>query len=212
MNVLAPNALTTLDIMKSMLGIKKSDKDKTRDMVIVNLINGVSAWIERMTGRKIGKQIYIQRYDASGQQELVLLQWPILSVDYIKNVTDNKEIDPATYSFDPTGEIGVIYRDNGWPFRAHRGGLAFDVKAIRRVIEVKYTAGYVLPKDATEKEPTTLPYDLQMIVWGAVMQEFSLMQSGAMGLSAFKISDVAWTFDKNPRQEWLDTIRLYARL
>ncbi len=79
-------------------------------------------------------------------------------------------------------------------------------------LEVKYTAGYVLPKDATEDDPCTLPADLQGVVWGIIQQEFSIMQNGAQGLSAFSISDVSWTFDKNPRESWLTTIGYYTRL
>jgi hypothetical protein len=209
---LARNALTTLDDMKTMLGIQPDDIDPQRDMIIVNLINFVSAWVERMTGRNLGKQTYVQHYVASGAQELVLLQWPILSVDYVKDTRSGEIIDPELYDFNVTGEIGVLYKDNGWPLRGFRGGLAFDIVAHMRSLEVKYTAGYVLPKDATKDEPATLPADLQGIVWGAVMQEFSIMQNGAQGLSAFSISDVSWTFDKNPRQEWLNIIGFYTRL
>lgn len=110
------------------------------------------------------------------------------------------------------GEIGVLYKDNGWAFRGYAGGLAYDFLYPTRYLEVKYTAGYVLPKDATEDDPCTLPYDLQNVVWGIVQQEFATMQNGAQGLSAFSISDVSWTFDKEPRQSWLATIGLYTRL
>lgn len=209
---LAPNALTTLADMKNMLGISPDDEDEQRDTIIVMLINSVSAWIERMTGRNLGKQTYTQEYVASGAQELVLLQWPIISVEYVMDKKAGDVIPAREYDFNVTGEIGVLYKDNGWPLRGYRGGLAYDVYAPMRCLEVKYTAGYVLPKDATKNDPCTLPYDLQGIVWGAVMQEFSVMQNGAQGLSAFSISDVSWTFDKNPRQEWLNTIRYYTRL
>ena len=50
------------------------------------------------------------------------------------------------------------------------------------------------------------------MVWGIIQQEFSIMQNGAQGLSAFSISDVSWTFDKNPRESWLTTIGYYTRL
>jgi hypothetical protein len=209
---LAANAMTTLETMKDMLGISPDDIDPQRDIILVNLITQVSAWIERMTGRKLGKQTYIQKYVASGRQELVLLQWPILCVDYVKDTHTGAIIPPESYDFNVSGEIGVLYKDNGWPLQGYRGGLAKDITHYMRSIEVKYTAGYVLPKDATKCHPATLPADLQGIVWGAVMQEFSIMDNGAQGLSAFSISDVSWTFDKNPREEWLKTIGYYTRL
>jgi len=209
---LASNALTTLEAAKIMLGIADDDVDDQRDAMITNLINSVSSWIERMTGRNLGKQTYIQQYVASGAQELVLLQWPILSVDYVADKHTGLQIPASEYDYNVTGNIGVLYKDNGWPLRGYRSGLAHDIVAPMRCLEVKYTAGYTLPKDATEDDPCTLPADLQGVVWGAIMQEFSIIQNGAQGLSAFGISDVSWTFDKEPRRGWLDTIGYYTRL
>ena len=209
---LADNALTTLADMKTMLGIDPGDADPQRDNVIVNLINSASAWIERKTGRKLGKQTYTQKYVASGTQELVLLQWPILAVEYVKDTQYNETIPPSEYDYNVSGEIGVLYKDNGWAYRGYVGGLAYDYVAPMRYLEVQYTAGYTLPKDATTEDPCTLPADLQGVVWGMVQQEFSTMQNGAQGLSAFSISDVSWTFDKAIREDWLTTVGYYTRL
>lgn len=163
---LADNALTTLEDVKIMLGIAPDDVDEQRDAMLVNLINYASAWIERMTGRKLGRQQYTQRYVASGTQELVLLQWPIINVEYVKDTTDGSIIPPEEYDYTVDGEIGVLYKDNGWTFRGYVGGLSYDFLLAARYLEVKYTAGYVLPKDATEDDPCTLPADLQGVVWG----------------------------------------------
>mgnify|MGYP006990159335 CR=1 FL=1 len=46
------------------------------------------------------------------------------------------------------------------PFVGYRYGLANDVKMPSRSLEVKFTAGYILPKDATEAEPADLPWDI----------------------------------------------------
>ena len=154
---LADNALTTLEDVKIMLGIAPDDVDEQRDAMLVNLINYASAWIERMTGRKLGRQQYTQRYVASGAQELVLLQWPIINVEYVKDTTDGSIIPPEEYDYTVDGEIGVLYKDNGWTFRGYVGGLSYDFLLAARYLEVKYTAGYVLPKDATEDDPCTLP-------------------------------------------------------
>ena len=196
---LADNALTTLEDVKIMLGIAPDDVDEQRDAMLVNLINYASAWIERMTGRKLGRQQYTQRYVASGTQELVLLQWPIINVEYVKDTTDGSIIPPEEYDYTVDGEIGVLYKDNGWTFRGYVGGLSYDFLLAARYLEVKY-------------DPCTLPADLQGVVWGIIQQEFSIMQNGAQGLSAFSISDVSWTFDKNPRESWLTTIGYYTRL
>ena len=45
-------------------------EDEQTDLIIELLINRASAWIERMTGRRLGKQSYRQWYDADGSQEL----------------------------------------------------------------------------------------------------------------------------------------------
>ena len=110
-----------------------------------------------------------------------------------------------------TGDVGVLYRDEGWVFRGYIGGLANDYTAPRRYLEVKFTAGYVLPKDATEDEPSDLPEDIVAIVWGIAEQEFSILRNGAQGLAAFSISDVSWTFDKEPRASWMETLAHYMR-
>ena len=109
------------------------------------------------------------------------------------------------------GNIGVLYRDEGWPFYGYRYGLANDVRMASRSLEIKYTAGYVLPKDATEDEPCDLPWDIMSIIWGIAEQEFSILENGAQGLSAFSISDVSWTFDKEPRSSWMETLGHYMR-
>ena len=207
---LAPNALTTLEDMKTMLGIDPADT--ASDPIIINLINSVSSWIQRMTGRNLLKQSYVQLYDAAGTQELVLLQWPIIAVDYVKNTEDGYIIPATEYHFGEDDQIGVLYKDNGWPLRGYRGGLAYDITAYKRCLEVSYTAGYVMPRCYNGPPDQPLPDDLQGVVWDAVMQKFAIMQNGAQGLSAFSISDVSWTFDKNPQQSWLDIIGYYTRL
>lgn len=205
---LATNALTTLERMKLMLGL--SDVvDERIDEIITLFINKASAWIERQTGRHLGRQSYRQWYKADGQQELVTDEYPIISVEYIKEA--GKLVDPGRYDFGQTGNIGVIYRDDGWLRASYRAGLAFDSVATKRNIEVSYTAGYVLPKDATEDGPQTLPADLEGLIWEIVGQAYTNLQNGSQGLASFSISDVIWTFDKGSKAEWTQLINLYRR-
>ena len=110
-----------------------------------------------------------------------------------------------------TGNIGVIYRDDGWLRAGYRRGLAYDIVVSKRVIEVSYTAGYVLPKDADDEHPQTLPADLEGLVWEIVSQAYTNLQNGSQGLTAFAISDVHWTFDKSTHPEWTKLINLYRR-
>lgn len=206
--MLADNALTTLDRMKLMLGLSDIEDERTNEIVTL-LINKASSWIERQIGRHLGKRSYRQFYDADGQQELVTLEYPIVSVEYVKE--DGKEVDPKSYDYVQTAEIGVIYRDEGWLKAGYRRGLAYDVVATKRVIEVSYTAGYVLPKDATDDDPQTLPADLEGLLWDMVSQAYTSLQNGSQGLSSFSISDVTWNFDKSTPETWLQLINLYRR-
>ena len=206
--MLASNALTTLDRMKLMLGLSGIDDART-DEIVSLLINRASSWIERQTDRHLRKQAYRQWYDADGQQELVTKEYPIISVSCVKE--DGRVVDPALYDFSQTGNIGLIYRDDGWLRAGYRKGLAYDIVTTKRAIEVCYTAGYVLPKDATEAEPQTLPADLEGLVWDIVSQAYTNLQNGSQGLSAFSISDVRWDFDKSTHTEWVQLINLYRR-
>lgn len=206
--MLADNALTTLDRMKLMLGLSDIEDERT-DEIVTLLINRASSWIERQIGRHLGKRSYRQFYDADGQQELVTLEYPIVSVEYVKE--DGKEVDPKSYDYAQTAEIGVIHRDEGWLKAGYRRGLAYDIVATKRVIEVSYTAGYVLPKDATDDDPQTLPADLEGLLWDMVSQAYTSLQNGSQGLSSFSISDVTWNFDKSTPETWQQLINLYRR-
>lgn len=205
------NALTTLIRVKQMLGIADNDEDTTRDTIIVNMINAASAWFESKTGRKFGLSSYVERYTAGNSQELCLRQYPIVSIKQVKDTADGSVIDPSAYSFAEDGHIGVVWKDNGWAMRSHKYGLANDPCFSRRYLQVEYTAGYVLPKDATPDNPQTLPSDIESVIWEMAQQQYKLMQDGASNLASFSISDVSWTWDKNPKATWLDAISAYKR-
>ncbi len=206
--MLAANALTTLERVKLMLGLSDVN-DERINMILSLLIDKASAWVERQTGRHLGRDTYQQRYAADGQQELVTLEYPIIKVEFVKE--DGRLVDPGLYDYGQTGNIGVIYRDDGWLKASYRRGLAYDSVATKRNIEVRYTAGYVLPKDATADDPQTLPADLEGLVWEMVAQAYTSLQNGSQGLTSFSISDVTWAFDKSTPAAWSQIINLYKR-
>lgn len=208
---LADNAMSTLEDTMERLGIPADIDDETVKNNIIRLINSASAWVETITGRKFGRATYTHRYAAPGHQELVLNQFPIREVEYVKDIATGTIIDPRSYDFSMGGDVGVLYRDAGWPLRGYAAGLAMDFQTLSRYLEVKFTAGYILPKDATADEPSDLPADITDIVWGIAEQEFSILRNGAQGLAAFSISDVSWTFDKEPRSSWMDTLAHYMK-
>ena len=53
---LRENALTTLDALKTSLGIDPAEEDAQRDATLVQLINAASAWLETQLGRKLGNR------------------------------------------------------------------------------------------------------------------------------------------------------------
>ncbi|MBR1869011.1 MAG: phage gp6-like head-tail connector protein [Bacteroidales bacterium] len=206
--MLADNALTTLERLKTMLGLWEEEDEKT-DAMLEMLINKASAWVERQVGRSLAKKEYVHWFYADGQQELTTLEYPITEVHYVKQ--DGALVDPSTYDYGQTAGIGVIYRDKGWMRAGYRRGLANDIVETKRCIEVSYSAGYVLPKDATEEDPQTLPADLEGLVWEMASQAFANMMNGSEGLKSFSISDVRWDFDKSVHAEWTQLLNLYKR-
>lgn len=208
---LAPNAMSTLEILKEILSIDNGDT--SYDNFLTFLINYASAWVERITGRHFGLDRYLEELAGSGQQKLVLKEYPIRTIFSVFDKESGSDISSESYSFLEDGEIGVVYKDDGWGRRAYPIGLVPDYVHTKRYLRVSYQAGYVLPKDVTEDTPLDwiLPYDLQGIIWQIAAQELALADSGADGLSAFGIADVSWTFDKTPRQSWLDILSNYIK-
>lgn len=207
------NALTTLCSVMEFIGMEPDDETIPRSVKnnLTRLTNAASAYIETMTSRKLGIAKYVEAHHASGSQELCLNQYPIVSVSSVKDVESRNEFAPESYSFSDTGHIGVLYRDVGWGVRGYRSGLANDYTVYNRYLQVTYTAGYILPQNATKSTPATLPYDLQFIVWQMVQQQWNLALNGANGLSGFSISDVSWTFDKELSTLVQDVISRYRR-
>ena len=100
---LRENALTTLDALKTSLGIDPAEEDAQRDATLVQLINAASAWLETQLGRKLGKSTYRQRYCGTGTQQLSLEQYPIVSVERITDTFTGETI--TDFDFNETGEM-----------------------------------------------------------------------------------------------------------
>lgn len=221
--MLAPNALTTLDTIKTMLGIPSDDTSK--DTLFELLINAASSYIESQTGRRFGLEKYNQRYQAPGQQELVLEQYPIRVAYHVKASKDGDPFDADSYDITKMGNVGVLWMDEGWPPRYYRGGLAFDPIYNSLYLIVRYLAGYVLPKDVDGFNPEDweladgfvlpydwiLPQDLQLLCLEMIQSKWADIINGSFGLSSFSISDVSWGFDRSTRDSWTQTINAYKR-
>ncbi len=210
---LSAAALTTLEDTLDFLGMdpKTGDVDVQAMNNIVRAINAASEYIERQAGRNFARREYRERYEGTGSGHLVLDNYPVKKIKEIKDLYTGKTVRKEEYYLENDGKSGIVYRDSGWARTGYVSGLANDLTAVRKSISVKYVAGYILPKDATEEMPSDLPYDLQYAVWLMIQQQWSLMASGAGGLSAFSISDVSWTFDKTTNPMVLDVVNKYKR-
>lgn len=207
--VLRDNALTTLEALKQMLGLDADDT--SNDEVLIQLINQASASVERALGRKLRRSTYTQHLKGTGNQYLLVENYPIIDVEYIKQA--GEYIDPGLYDITEQGAAGVIYKDDGWTYYGYPYGLAGDHITGSRNIVVRYTAGYVLPWEATEDDPATLPADLEGLVQEMVQYIFGKLQNGGTaGLKAFSISDVRWEWSDETPSTWQDIINQYKRV
>lgn len=205
---LRPNALTTLDRLKEMLGI--SLEDTGNDGVLIQLINQASASIEKALGRKLKKQVYCQKCKGTGNQYLLMEQYPIREIKSIRQ--GDILMDPALYDVPGGGMAGVIYKDDGWTYHGYPYGLTGDYVAGKRDIQVEYVAGYTLPGDATVENPCDLPADLEGLCQEMTGYAYGKLQSGGSeGLKSFSISDVRWEWQTDTPTSWQETIDRYRR-
>ena len=192
-----------------MLGL--SDEDIGSDGILIQLINQASASVERALGRKLRRSSYVEKRKGTGSQYLLVEHYPIVSVAYIKQA--GEEIDPSLYDIATQGNAGVICKDDGWPYYGYPQGLTGDPVAGSRNIEVKYTAGYILPWEATKEEPSDLPDDLEGLVQEMVQYAFGRLETGgSAGLKAFSISDVRWEWSEDTPSSWQDVIDRHKRV
>lgn len=206
---LRANALTTLEAVKAALGI--SGEDAGSDAVLLQLINQASASVERALGRKLRRGTYTEKLKGTGSQYLLVENYPIVSVSYIRQA--GELIDPGLYDITVQGSAGVIYKDDGWTYYGYPYGLTGDAMTGSRNIEAQYTAGYILPWEATEEEPSDLPADLEGLVQEMVQYAFGKLETGgSAGLKAFSISDVRWEWSEDTPSTWQEVIDQYKRV
>lgn len=204
---LADNALVTVEMARSMLGL--SAEDEVDDDIIVLLINGISSWIERYLGYGLKQSDHDETYEPSGTQKQMLRNRPVTDVYGVH--FNGAEIPKHKYIWNDValGEYGILFKDDGWPWMDYIAGIAYESVARSRNLRVKYQAGYVLPKDATADNPSTLPGDILMLFAQMLSSLYTSEFSGAAGLSAYSISDISWTFDKETTKKIAAGLRPY---
>lgn len=80
------NALTTVFDALEFIGM---DPDTAPDSVknnLTRLINAYSDYLESTTGRKFRRSRYVEKHESVGNQNLVLREYPIVSVESIRDI------------------------------------------------------------------------------------------------------------------------------
>lgn len=191
---LEDNALTTTDQID--LSVDTIEKER--------LINVASDMIENYCDRNFKKQTYNnEKYQPTGRQRLVLQNRPVISVDIItKNDT---EVDSTSY-FIENEKAGFVFKHDKWDqdYRLARSSISknFQPGTNKYNIEVTYTAGYVLPKDATQEDPRTLPYDLEQAAILTV-QYLNNAEDSDLRVQKESIADVSQTYFEQKMQNEL---------
>lgn len=105
---LSSTALTTLASVKRLMNISVT----TYDTILTELINQVSARIERETGRKFAAANYNEWINPAGEEWITVRNWPIIRVDRVRYSSESAIA--ATYSgADIEAAVSVYYDDNG---------------------------------------------------------------------------------------------------
>lgn len=155
---LANNALTTLESAKTFLGIDPTDT--SLDDYLTFSINSASDMIESYCNRKFGLTVYKEFKQGRGSTKLILENYPVVSLNKLVINDQNIDVNEVIVLQDE----GMLYRPNGgFPEYTLVGGFLNPRPDDTQFnVYVEYSAGYVLPKDASDTNPRTLPYDIEL--------------------------------------------------
>ena len=152
---LAANALTTLAIVKTELGITGA----TEDTYLERMINAASDRIENYCSRAFFKETgKIENVAGFGGVYLLVSKAPLLAITSI--TFDGNTVASADYEIHDA-DVGSIYRKGGWHWTTAR------LKDItqppmpgheRKLYKVTYDGGYETPEQGGTR---TLPFDLE---------------------------------------------------
>lgn len=157
--------------------------------MLIQPVNRVPASIENVLGRKLRRSTYTERVRGTGNQYLLMENYPIVTVEEIKQARET--IDPGLYDTTVRGNASVIYKGDGWTCHGSPHGLAGDAVTGSRNITMRYTARYILPRGTTGETPVNLSASLEGLAREMVQYIFGKLESGgSSGLKALSISDV----------------------
>ncbi|WP_440397189.1 phage gp6-like head-tail connector protein [Paenibacillus sp. SAF-054] len=159
--------------MKGLLGLQA---DVFGDEMLTLQIASASSVIENRCKRQFKKQCYSERVSGDPRSKYINLRnYPVHSVEF-----------PSGWEYEVL-EDGRIFRSAGWPSGENN-------------IDVSYIAGYVLPGDATEEDPRTLPEPLELAC-------LLLAQHGLRdpAIKSERVGDISVTYSDSPEEGRLPT-------
>jgi hypothetical protein len=143
--------LTTLAAVKAELGISGT----TEDTLLGSFIDQASAAIVDYCQRPFAQEVYKETVMGYGSNRLMLSRTPIVAV---ASVTADSEV--ITDHLIENADAGILYRKLGWQWTAPLGWNVTSYPMSGReelLFAIQYTAGFILPGDATTEKLRTLP-------------------------------------------------------
>lgn len=189
--------LTTLDALKTELGITDTSEDELLD----HLIDQASALVETYCNRCFAKQTYREIIPGYGNLYLALSVRPVVSVKSVKR--DGVAI--TDYYLDSPNS-GLLYRRVGWGWSPKiLWGLTWHVEPNSELAnyEVEYTAGFVLPGNPDR----TLPADIEKACLD-IAKTWYLENKQGNGIQSESLGDYSVTYAKQADRTLPNTVLL----
>jgi len=173
-------ALTTLEKVKLSMGIS----DTSKDLIIEQTINGISAVIQRYCGRNFVSQSYTEVYDGKSKSKIFLNNYPVSVLNFVKYRSGT-----------PSQTIWNVYSPDSYLLYERAGYIAFygNITSVKQGYQVSYTAGYLVDWSNEFSATHTLPADLTQVVTDLVNQ--SVSTSNSQGLSSISTEGQSVVFD-----------------
>jgi len=172
--------ITTLDKTKSYLGISTTSYDD----LLTLLIQSCQDYVENSCNRKFEQATYTDEEHNGGTNEIQARNYPI------ENLTKVEDVDGTTYE----AEDYTVNKRNGCILL--KSGTFLDGFS---TIKISYTGGY-----------STIPNDLQLLVWKLVGLMFEQRKSQGKGTERVNSSEIIW--DKVITDTDRATLRKYKRI
>lgn len=215
---LKAHALTTLETLKSELGIT----DTSKDAKLQRIINAQSRRLASLMGRNVHHETgLVEKLPGHGTARLLLSRRPVLEITAIACVEGQQSttIDESSYVIESEDSGFILRLDGLWDTRqAH--GFAYEPAAglPLRLYHVTYTGGWVTPQQAADDNSLarTLPDDIEEAVLALCAQAYKRGPT-QIGIKSQKMLSTSKTYqsDNHGRQVpdmVLDVVEAYSEV